>query len=343
VNVSIALERCEIVSRSANPSVGYVAEALSILNHERSRFPLRPEDSKSAPLEEVPSPKVDSRGETPTRLRNAAPHEDLVRLLRERGPRISIVTPSFNQARYIEETIDSILGQGYPHLEYLIIDGGSTDGSVEIIEKYAPHLSYWCSERDPGQYFAIQKGLARSSGEIMAWLNSDDKLAEHSLWYIAGLMLARPDIEWVSGLHGAILESGAESGAKTSHSYSRQTYLENGFDDPFIQQEGTFWRRSLWEKADSSLDLRFSLAADMDLWRRFFRHAPLYPLDMPIGLFRVHPTQRSHLFRAQYFREAEQASRDEWELIRSGGFTTMRPGVKPLLRAEIDETLARLS
>jgi glycosyltransferase involved in cell wall biosynthesis len=253
------------------------------------------------------------------------------------------VTPSFNQARYLEETIDSILGQGYPHLEYIVIDGGSTDGSVEIIKRYAPHLSFWCSERDPGQYFAIQKGFCRSSGEIMTWLNSDDKLTEHSLWYLAGLLLARPDIEWICGLHGAILENGSESGERACWPFSRQTYLQNGFDNPFIQQEGTFWRRSLWEKAESALDLRYSLAADMDLWRRFFRHASLYSLEMPLGLFRRQPTQRSHLFRAEYFREAERASRDEWELIRSGAFTTTRPGVAPLLRSEIEEILARLT
>ena len=91
------------------------------------------------------------------------------------SPTISIVTPSYNQAQFIEDTIQSVLGQGYPNLEYVVIDGGSTDGSVDIIRRYAERLKYWTSERDGGQYDAINRGFAHTTGEIMAWLNSDDK------------------------------------------------------------------------------------------------------------------------------------------------------------------------
>ena len=100
-------------------------------------------------------------------------------------PRISIVTPSYNQGQFIEETIRSVLLQGYPNLEYIIIDGGSTDNSVEIIKKYSPWLTYWVSERDRGQSHAINKGFEHASGDILGWLNSDDMLAMGSLRRVA--------------------------------------------------------------------------------------------------------------------------------------------------------------
>ena len=89
-------------------------------------------------------------------------------------PKISIITPSYNQGQFLEETICSVLDQGYPSLEYIVIDGGSTDNSGEIIQKYAPHLAYWVSEKDSGQVEAIQKGFDRATGDVVAWLNSDD-------------------------------------------------------------------------------------------------------------------------------------------------------------------------
>src|SRR5215470_7311361 len=109
-------------------------------------------------------------------------------------PRISIVTPSFNQARFLEATIRSVLDQRYDNLEYIVVDGGSTDGSVEIIKRYADRLAFWCSEADGGHGNALNKGLRRATGEIMAWLNSDDIYWPWTLAAVAEIFEAHPDV-----------------------------------------------------------------------------------------------------------------------------------------------------
>src|SRR5258707_6129118 len=110
-------------------------------------------------------------------------------------PRISVVTPSFNQGAYLERTICSVLDQKYPNLEYLVIDGGSTDESVEIIKRYERHLTYWVSEPDTGQSNAINKGFARTTGTILAWLNSDDRYLPETLGAVAAAAAAHPDAD----------------------------------------------------------------------------------------------------------------------------------------------------
>src|ERR1044071_7696025 len=114
-------------------------------------------------------------------------------------PRITIVTPSYNQAAFLEETMLSVLDQGYPNLEYIVIDGGSTDGSVDIIRKHASRLSWWISEKDAGMYDAIQKGFARSSGQIMGWINSDDRHFQKSLFVIAEIFERIKEVDWILG------------------------------------------------------------------------------------------------------------------------------------------------
>jgi glycosyltransferase involved in cell wall biosynthesis len=229
-------------------------------------------------------------------------------------PKISLVTPSFNQAEFIEATIQSILSQGYPNLEYIIIDGGSTDGSVEIIKKYEKHLHFWCSEPDAGQYDAINKGFAHSSGEIMAWLNSDDMYFTWTLKTVASIMSELPEVEWLTTLSPAYWDwHGFCYGIASIAGYSRKAYLDGVYLPGsyktalgWIQQESTFWRRNLWQKVGGSIATEFSLAGDFDLWSRFYSHADLYGTPSPLGGFRYQPNQRSRQFE-QYLVEAQKS------------------------------------
>jgi len=218
-------------------------------------------------------------------------------------PTISIVTPSFNQAPFLEECIDSILSQNYPNLEYIIMDGGSTDGSVEIIKKYARHLTYWQSQPDGGQYAAINEGFTKTTGEIMAWLNSDDKLHSGSLKIVGGVFKHFEGIDWLTGRPTAWDENGFLSYvANVLPQWTLEKCLNRQVDDAFIQQESTFWRRSLWGKS-GGLSSRIQFAADFELWIRFFRYANLFTVDALLGGFRHHSGQKTANFMNEYNQE----------------------------------------
>ncbi len=224
-------------------------------------------------------------------------------------PKISIVTPSFNQVQFIETTIESILSQTYPNLEYIIIDGGSTDGSVEIIKKYQANLHYWCSEPDAGQYDAINKGFQHSTGEIMAWLNSDDLHFPWTLKTVASIMSQLTEVEWLTTLKpGGCDWDSLCTGFGSLPGYSKQAFLDGRYTTAgfFIQQESTFWRRSLWQKSGAQVPTHLKLAGDFALWSNFFYHAELYAIDSPLGCFRSQVNQKSRNIE-QYTMEAKSA------------------------------------
>ena len=232
-------------------------------------------------------------------------------------PKISVVTPNFNQEKFIEKTILSVLDQGYPNLEYIVIDGASTDGSQEIIKKYKNRLAYYVSEPDRGMYDAINKGFSKTSGEIMCWINSDDVLAEKSLFRVAKLFQENPQTNWIMGFPTIINEEGTITwqgqDAKVFSPYF--FYLHNHLRDfSFIQQESCVWRRNLWEKAGGGMDLSYSLASDFDLWMRFFKQDKLYFSKQQFAAFRKREGQQSEN-KEKYLAETNLAvSRNQEKL-----------------------------
>lgn len=230
-------------------------------------------------------------------------------------PKITIVTPSFNQGEFLEECIESVLGQNYPNLEYIIMDGGSSDNSVEIISRYSKHLKYWQSQPDGGQYAAIEDGFSRSTGEIMAWLNSDDKYHHNAFYKAAYTFSTFQHLEWIVGRQTCWNRNGEVSFVNSSlPTYGREKFLRKGYCDPHIQQESTFWRRSLWERAGGFLRRDLDYAGDLELWLRFFRFAELYSVDAILGGFRSHGNQKSALCSEKYQGEAETILDEEINL-----------------------------
>lgn len=200
-------------------------------------------------------------------------------------PHLSIITPSFNQAKFLRKTIESVLSQEGVDLEYIIIDGGSTDGSLEIIQEYQDRLAYWESIPDKGQTDAINKGFARARGKYLAWLNSDDVYHTGAAAEAVGYLEGHPDVGLVYGDCTFIDADGRRIGrfpaAQTDYQRLRRGYVH-------IPQQAAFFRGDLWEKV-GPLDPSFYFAMDYDLWVRLAKEAPLVYLPGHIwASFRLH-------------------------------------------------------
>jgi glycosyltransferase involved in cell wall biosynthesis len=205
-------------------------------------------------------------------------------------PLFSLVTPSYNQARYIEKTISSILEQHYPELEYFIEDGASTDDTPQILAKYSDHNIHICSQPDTGQANAINRGFEKSQGEIMAWLNSDDILLPGSLMYIAKFFVDHPDVDVVYG-HRLLINSDGQMIGKWVLPPHNDDFITWG---DYIPQETMFWRRSIWEKSGAYIDENYQYALDWELILRFREHgAKFVRLPRFIGAFRVYAEQKT--------------------------------------------------
>ena len=204
-------------------------------------------------------------------------------------PLVSVVTPSFNQGRYLAATILSVLEQDYPRIEYIVIDGGSTDGSQEIIQRNADQLAYWVSEPDRGQTDAINKGFARAKGEVLAWLNSDDVYRPGAVSEAVGYLRDHPEVGMVYGDADYIDEQGQVIGrfpsAQTDYKKLRQGYVH-------IPQQTSFFRSRLWHMV-GPLDPSFYFAMDYDLWVRIAAVSPIRYHPRTWAAFRLHGDTKS--------------------------------------------------
>jgi glycosyltransferase involved in cell wall biosynthesis len=222
-------------------------------------------------------------------------------------PLISIVTPNYNYGQFIEETIRSVLLQGYPNLEYIIIDGASTDNSLEIIQKYQSWLSYWISEKDRGQSDAINKGFEKAQGKIFYWINSDDILCSNVLQEVAAFFRANPAVTFCSG-NGYFFTSANIDKCITYHinplNYSFHDLLKY-YDGQYLPQPSVFFSQSLWEKA-GKLDISLSYAMDLDLWLRFSLETQLVSINKNFSELRLHDDSKTCLQNVVFSHEIKE-------------------------------------
>jgi glycosyltransferase involved in cell wall biosynthesis len=204
-------------------------------------------------------------------------------------PRISIITPSYNQGEYIRETIESVLGQGYPDLEYIVVDGGSTDSTLSILKEFGDKID-WISEKDRGQSHAINKGLQKSTGEILGFLNSDDIYEPGALLRVGEFFAKHPKSIWVTGKCRTVNENGEEIRReitlyKNFWLMARSKIILKILN--YISQPATFWRRDAIEKV-GYFNEKWKFAMDYDFWLRMGKYYHLNFINLYLANFRVH-------------------------------------------------------
>jgi glycosyltransferase involved in cell wall biosynthesis len=232
-------------------------------------------------------------------------------------PQISIITPCLNGLPFLPRTVESVISRrDAVRLEYIVIDGGSADGSIDCLKTYADRIDYWSSEPDSGMYDAIAKGIERSEGEIVGWLNSDDLYFPWTLPMIVDIFTQFPEVEWLSTLTYAITDrSGYPVFMGKLPGFSREAFMDgvymtsvgsfNARSVGFIQQESTFWRRRLWDRVNAGSVIReYKYAGDFALWCLFISVTPLFAVQAPLGMFRSHAAQITKQNMSSYLEEA---------------------------------------
>lgn len=253
------------------------------------------------------------------------------------SPRITVVTPSFNQAQFLEHTIRSVLLQGYPNLEYIVIDGGSTDGSVDIIRKYERYVSYWVSEPDRGQSHAINKGFARATGDIMCWLNSDDFYSPGTLWTVAATLAAGTGAYALVGDCLQVFVDGRPPyhGKGRFDGLPRLLQFWKGYQ---MHQPSIFWRREVFEKI-GYLDENQHFIMDFDYWVRIARHFTFINVDQVLSFATYHADAKTGDDFASYMRDLRRYSTRYWPSPITPGYWKLRAS---LARYDLGRFASRL-
>lgn len=221
-----------------------------------------------------------------------------------KNPKISIVTPVFNCAKYIEETIQSVLAQDYQNIEYIIIDGGSTDGTCEVIEKYSKQINFFVSEKDQGMYDALDKGFKMAEGKYLSWLNADDLYFNNCISRTIELM-EKNNYQWINGISATLLEK--EIKLRPLYHYP-SIIIKNRLMTPclwgYIPQESTIFTKELYIKS-GGINRELKYAGDFDLWNKFSKNSELISINIPIGIFRKRDNQISQNQKI-YLREVNK-------------------------------------
>lgn len=282
-----------------------------------------PDPATRAPvgLHELPPPPPGRRGWPWTEASAPAP---LTLPSRRPWPRITIVTPSYNQAEFLEEALRSVLLQGYPNLEYIVMDGGSGDGSAAIIERYAPWLSHWQSQHDGGQAAALAAGFARSSGAILAWINSDDRLQPGALQRVAHFFDLYPRVVFGSG-DVNFIDVESRVTARVFALPPRRIFTARIGEHRWPQQ-GCFWRREAYERA-GGVDASLRFCMDRDLFIRLTAQGPARRIPgPPLGDFREHEAAKSTVLLPVAAREAGAITRKYGGRVGHAQYTALRLG-----------------
>lgn len=225
------------------------------------------------------------------------------------GGRLCMVTTNFNYGAFLDDCMRSIVtSRGFDRVDYIVMDGGSTDNSMEIVQRYAPQLKHSQSAKDEGMYHAIQAGFALSDAPYMGWLNSDDQLTPWTIQTVLDIFDQLPEVRWITSRHpmqarrdGVVIKADFLPGVDAWGFYNGEHVRSLGLPSSgWIVQDCTFWRRDLWDEVGATFDLSLKLAGDFELWARFLQKTPLYVVPVPFGIYRFHGANKAIAQRDAY-------------------------------------------